>query len=506
MSNKLVIFNLSVTLELKEQNIIDQLEQFLDKFYTVKQTAFGSQKTVEKKVYAGTLANKHIYQLHSNQFGHFHHYLKERSIPLMFTEKNDYRDYYTPQANMKVRSNWSLRDYQKPVYDFLLNKPYKSKLVPMQTGSGKTATFLITAETLKKRIGIVILSRFIDKWASDITTIHDAIPKDIMVVRGAKQLQAMISMAKANEFHLNYVIFSAETLQSYISNYESDPEGTIDYYGCSPLELFPLLGIGVMLNDETHMSFHLVYKILIYTNVEFQVGLSATLLSDDSVVTRMHNIVYPTNYVYKADSYNRYIDVYPVGYTIGEHFRKFVKVTPYGSTVYSHIAFEQSVTRKDFLRDKYIKIIYSTLKDYYLEHYLPQDKAIIFVATIKFATELTDYLSTVLENKTVKRYCEDDPYDNLMTADVIVTTVLSAGTGVDIPNLRVGIQTVSISSTPSNIQSLGRLRKLPDRDVKFCYLYAENIAKQKEYHMRRMDLFRDKVANIHMYKSRYNLI
>ena len=164
----------------------------------------------------------------------------------MFTEKNDYRDYYTPQANMKVRSNWSLRDYQKPVYDFLLNKPYKSKLVPMQTGSGKTATFLITAETLKKRIGIVILSRFIDKWASDITTIHDAIPKDIMVVRGAKQLQAMISMAKANEFHLNYVIFSAETLQSYISNYESDPEGTIDYYGCSPLELFPLLGIGVM--------------------------------------------------------------------------------------------------------------------------------------------------------------------------------------------------------------------------------------------------------------------
>ena len=124
MSNKLDIFNLSVTLELKDQNTIDHLEQFLEKFYTIRQTAFGNQKTVEKKVFAGTLNNRKIYQLHSNQFGHFHHYLKERDITLSFSEKNDYRDYYTPPAAIQVRPNWSLRDNQKPVYEFLINKPY----------------------------------------------------------------------------------------------------------------------------------------------------------------------------------------------------------------------------------------------------------------------------------------------------------------------------------------------------------------------------------------------
>ena len=76
---------------------------------------------------------------------------------------------------------------------------------------------------------------------------------------------------------------------------------------------------------------------------------------------------------------------------------------------------------------------------------------------------------------------------------------------MDIPNLRVVIQTVSVSSIQANIQNFGRLRKLKDRDTKYCYLYCNNIPKQKDYHMRRVELFRDRAASIVYRQSRCNM-
>jgi hypothetical protein len=84
-----------------------------------------------------------------------------------------------------------------------------------------------------------------------------------------------------------------------------------------------------------------------------------------------------------------------------------------------------------------------------------------------------------------------------------VTTIISAGTAVDKANLRTVIQTVSVSSTVANIQNLGRLRKLDDgKDVRFAYLYAENIRKQVQYHHRREDLFAPRCASHRTFKAK----
>ena len=130
----------------------------------------------------------------------------------------------------------------------------------------------------------------------------------------------------------------------------------------------------------------------------------------------------------------------------------------------------------------------------------------IFVSTVQLATLLTEELQKSYSSEyMVARYCEDDPYENLLESDIIVSTNLSAGTGVDIPNLRVAIQTVSISSQVMNLQSLGRLRKLPGKDVRFCYIYSGNIAKQVEYHKRRIELFKERALTHSTFKSRYDL-
>lgn len=502
----LTFYNLSVKIETNDQRFIDLLSSFLDQYYVSKQLAFGKSSAVDQKPFYSKLKEYSVYYIHNNQFIHFYNYLEKIGYKISVDNKIDKRDYKIVEADYEIREGWELRDYQIPVVEFLLNNPTKSKLVPLPTGYGKTLVSLWTIGKLRQRLGIVLLPAFIDKFVQDIVKIHKAKPDDIMVIQGSKALRALIDLAKSDSLNIDYFIFSNRTLYEYITTYEEDPELCVEMYGIEPIELFPLLGIGVMLIDESHMHFNSVYKIIVHTNVKYQIGLTATLMSDDSVVKRMHKIIYPSNCIYTEIQDDRYVDIYAINYTISENCLKLIKTTNFGSSSYNHIAFEKSILKKNFLLDNYIKVIQEAIEIYYIDKYESGDKLLIFVATIKLATILTERLQELYGHKfKVARYCEEDPYDNLMNSDIIISTNISAGTGVDIPNLRVCIQTVSISSPVMNIQSLGRLRKIPGKDVRFCYIYSSNISKQVQYHRRRQELFSSRAANHVLVRSRAGL-
>lgn len=499
---KLTFYNLSVKLQADDYILLAHIRTFLDKFYTQKgQKGFSQAQEGGDKLFASKIGGDSTILFHTNQFIHLFHYLDQLGYKLTPDEKIDMREYAIVPGDFKVREGWSPYDYQEPIIEFLLDNPIKSKLVPIQTGKGKTSTALFTIGKLNQRLGIVILPTYIEKWVSDICTVHDATTTDVMVIQGSKALRAVIEMAKTDSLDNNYYIFSSRTMQEFINQYEEDPQLCVDMYGCAPLELFPLMGIGTMLIDETHQHYHAIFKILIHTNVKFQIGLSATLMSDDALITRMHTVVYPDKCIYKGGELDRYTDVYAISYTIPEHFIKFIKTKNFGSNNYSHTAFEQSILRRNDILQKYIRMIKATVDDYYIEDYKEQDKIIIFVSTIALATRLADSMRSFYPEFQIRRYVEEDSYEEMLGGDIIVSTPTSAGTALDIPRLRVAIQTVSISSAPTNIQNLGRLRKLKDRDVKFCYLYANNIGKQKEYHFKRMELFKPRVANLALRQS-----
>jgi superfamily II DNA or RNA helicase len=142
------------------------------------------------------------------------------------------------------------------------------------------------------------------------------------------------------------------------------------------------------------------------------------------------------------------------------------------------------------------------LRGIWLKDYKEGDKAIIFCASIDFATYLTNFLKTRYQNFDVRRYVEEDPFENLMEADVRVTTLISAGTAVDIAQLTTTVMTTSISSSQANEQGIGRLRPLKDgRTPEFAYLVCEDIEKQIEYHEKKRGIINDLAAsyrNIHM--------
>lgn len=374
-----------------------------------------------------------------------------------------------------------------------------------------TDNFIVTHNTMismwalaqiKSRIGIVVLSEYQTKWRMDVVQLHQTTAKEIMVINGSGAIRGIVAMARDNELTCPYYIFSSRTLQQFITHYEENPRQTELLYGCSPIELFPLLGIGSLLIDETHQQFHAIFKILIHTNVKYQIGLSATLISDDEVVSRVHKIVYPKACTYDGLELDRYADVYALSYSMPVEFARHTKTTNYGSNSYSHTAFEQSVIKFMPMRKFYTSLIDCTLKDFYIDKYEAGDTCMIFVATVKFAAMLADRYAQMYPDKVVKRYCEDDPFEYLLEGDIVVTTIISAGTAVDKPNLRTVIQTVSVASPVANIQNLGRLRKLEGKDTRFCYLFADNIPKQKQYHFKRVDLFRDRVATHKSFRAR----
>lgn len=375
-----------------------------------------------------------------------------------------------------------------------------------------TNDFVVTHNTLVSlaalakvgmRIGVTVLSTYLTKWHADILKTHKATTRDIMVVSGSKGIRGLLAMARDGELTTKYYLFSKDTVQDFITLYENNPEHCERMYGGTPFDLFTLTNIGSALIDETHQHFHAIFKIILYSNVRFQLGLSATLISDDPVVSRMHKIVYPDAQTYELQEMVKYIDVYALAYSIPESLMRKVKTTNFNSNNYSHSAFEKSMVKNRPHLDFYIQLITANLEVLYLDKYEEKDVCLIFVATVDFATILTKIYQQLLPHLKVRRYCEDDPDENLYESDVVVSTVISSGTAKDVPNLRVVLQTVSISSASQNIQNLGRLRELSDgRDTRFGYLFAENIRKQVSYHYRRQELFAPRSATHRTFKAK----
>ena len=502
MTTQITVYHLSVKIELQSQQLRDAIEHFIKKYYTSKGMAPNPNTPALDKVFVSRVG-KGAYVMHTNQFIHLLHHFKEIGLDLGPAQRSDASAYEIVRHEYEVRSKWVLRDYQEVIYDFLIKDPVKSKMVSLATGKGKTVIALAALATIGMRIGVCILPTYIEKWVSDIVSVHEAKTTDIMVISGSKAVRSVIALGRDKELSAKYYIFSSRTMQDFISAYEEDPETCTLLYGATPFELFQILGIGSLLIDETHQHFHAIFKVILYSNVQFQLGLSATLISDDAVVSRVHRIVYTEKQTYTHAELDKYTDVYALAYSIPDEMIRKVRTTNFGSNSYSHTAFENSMLKNRPHLPFYVSLITANMEALYLDRYEPKDKCLIFVGTIKLATLLAELYKKLLPSLVVNRYCEDDPVENLYDSDLIISTVISSGTAVDIANLRVVIQTVSISSAPQNIQNLGRLRKLDrDRDTRFAYLYADNIRKHVQYHHRREDLFAPRVASHRTFKAK----
>ncbi len=357
-----------------------------------------------------------------------------------------------------------------------------------------TVTALAAAATLKYRFAVVVLASYVDKWIGDISEILKIDKGEIAAIRGSDALQRCTRYPESDLPIPKAFVISISTIANWYKFYEERRDHpSLEAYSCKPWEFFSHLGIGTVIFDEVHQHPHAVYRIYTYLHAPRTISLSATLLTKDPTLQKVQAMMFPHHRRYDKLKLKRYITVHACAYQISNFINSHIRTSEYGQNSYSQTAFEKSILKHRNLSKQYLDMIADLVQSSYIEGKMEGDKLAIFVGSAKMADAVVGILKKRFNGLDIRTYLERDPYENAIVPDVRVSTILSLGTAVDIPQLRVSIMTNSIESPIANVQTLGRLRELKDRDVRFYYLYCSTIPKHQEYHLKKIDLFSSRV-------------
>lgn len=479
-------------------------------------TPYGTYEKEIVKTFATATANRSEYR--------FHRHLLEELIRHLQTyghyRNDDILVHYKEQIKYQLTDfvidpGMIARDYQIPIVKFLTltdgndKLPKHRRVVTLQTGKGKTFCALAAIAQLGLRTAIVIKGMYIKKWIADVEAAFKKHKKakwktsDLMVIRGSRNLIDAIELAKEGRLTAKVIIISNTTLQMFINDYEVT-SGNSQMYGCTPDDLYPLMGVGLRLIDELHQDFHFNFKQDLYTHVQQSIELSATMTPDDKFLDRMYYLYSPKETRYHGGEYDAYISAGAIMYGM-EDARKF-RCSRRGQ--YSHIMFEQQIMKQKRRLDRYLSLIERVVQNYFASKYKPKQKLLVFAATVEFCKLLSAHLQKVFPEFKSGYYVSGIEYSTLMTNDITVSTPQSAGTAVDIPDLRTVAMTVALDTTQGNEQILGRLRRLksyPDVVPEFLYFVCEDIPKHVKYHHRKLNKFSGKVVAHKEIQSGYTL-
>ena len=453
------------------------------------------------KVFAASTRNRSEFRFHITLLDDFIHHLENHGIVYGNVEKIkvEYEPTTDPNVELKIKAGWKPMEHQVPILEYLdQQKVTANNLVTLYTGGGKSYVSMQYASNIGKRVIYLLRPAFMDKWWEDVHNTLELKKGDVVTVNGSDQLKGLLGMFSEPGYQLpKIILLSNKTYQSYLKLYEEYGREILDMgYDCLPEDLYAHLGVGIRFIDEVHLDFHLNFKADMYTNIPKAVAMSASLVNQNPFLLRMYNIAYPQNDRYKSPPPKKYIEAKAVFYKLQPNRRP--QTSWPGRTDYSHGAFEKWIMKDEDLFDNYLAMLDNVIKGSYIADYKPGDRLLVFCYSIDMATRMAEYLTEQYPDKTVERYVEDDEYANVMEPDIRVSTVLSAGTGIDIKKLKVAIMTTAISSEQSNIQALGRLRELKDDDRPpiFIYFNCEDVPKHMEYHLRKKELFSTRVKSL----------
>lgn len=390
-----------------------------------------------------------------------------------------FKNYQIDKVDLLIRTeNFEQRDYQTKYIEELTKPDARHAiLVDLQTGKGKSYISMCAISKLQMKTVLLVVPKYMDKWIIDLKKYTKIKDDELYIVQGLESLNWLIDNPVNN---FKFILFSMRTMTNYIKDYEEFGE----CYKIHPEMLAQHLKVGIMLSDETHEEFHGLLKTSLYFDTQKIIGLSATLDNNNKELKNLYYHMFPDDA--RLDNIveiERIPDVYAIMYRM-QSTKGFKYMRPKG---YSHNEFEKSILRNSVFLREYIGMIKEYIKIGYTDRRQNKEKLLIFFDSIKLCAVVANQLKKDFPKLKVSKYTEQDPFSNLMESDICVSTPLSSGTAVDIPNLITVIQTVSISSLQRNRQNVGRLRKIDGRDVRYYYLFCRDIRRQYEMHLERLN-------------------
>lgn len=447
------------------------------------------------RIFAASNARRSEFRFHINNLKSFMETMALNYITEGLYEMVTAPAYEPADIELKMKPNWEMRDYQIPIVEYCCQKEPVSKFVSLQTGKGKSAITMAALAQKKKRFVIIVKPMFIEKWIDDMLRTLEIDKDDIIPVQGGGALKALLQKAKDNELDAKCIIISNSTIQTWIKSYEQFGDEILELgYACLPHQLCEILRAGDRIIDEVHMHYHLCFKIDLYTHVPSSISLSATLVSQDPFLMDTYKTMFPLSTRYKEVGLDKYIDVSALYYNFKNPEK--IRTSEYGSNNFSNNAVEASILKHTPTLNNYLELIGYAMECSFLQVKRDKRKLIIYAYSIEMIDCIVEYIQRKYPEYDTRRYTSDDPWENLNDTQICVTTIGSAGTAVDVTDLTNIILTTSISSIQANIQVMGRLRKLSDNHPTVMqYFVAENIPKSKQYHIEKIELYRDRAKS-----------
>jgi hypothetical protein len=478
----------------REKKAVEQFCKTLIQYEMVIED--GRKEMMAARVFASSTAARTYYRFHINMKVEFFQTMNYCQVNMesMVVVKHDNSIESRFQTDFIVKELHNPRGPQPAIIKHILGEG-SNKVVTLQTGQGKTLISKHCINDLGLRTACLMKGGYLDRWSPDLEESFKLRRGELLVIRGSEALKALMEMAIEKEPIGKVNLISTNTFVNYLKEFEKD--GLASGFPITPIEFFDKLGIGFGILDEAHQYPHQIMKLFSYMHIHKFLSLSATMDTKDKFVNKMYEIMYPRPDRFNADFYDAFIEVNAIMYQLSNP--KAIRCTGFQGA-YSHTTFESSLMlgKNKKVLEKYLDMIAYYIETDFVNLMEKGQKAIVFCGTINMCTLLTKHLQKKFPKISVARYVSKDKMSVMDRADLIVSTVLSAGTAIDIPNLRYNLMTTAIDSQQSNEQTLGRTRRLkgwPDIVPKFRYFVCTSIEKHIKYHLSKIEYFKGKVKS-----------
>lgn len=381
------------------------------------------------------------------------------------------------KVDFNILPQWQDKPGQTEAIDFLLNSPNSMRCLALQTGGGKSFTAIKTA-ILRKMPFLIITSGLVVQWENYVKQYTDLENEDIYVIRGAKSFDKLMKL----EYKPTAIIASLETIRNFAQEKEEYQD-----MGYSLMDVISHLGIGTKINDECHNNFFAVVSIDLAMNVPVNIYLSATFIRKNPSTKQIFNAIFPFSERYGEGNYTPYADICVFSYHSNVPEKAFVMAGGYAHYRYENYIFKEEKRAHWWLS----RIVKPILDMRYISIKKPGERTLVIMTKVEYIMKAVEKLQSFYPNLKVLSYVGDDEETNL-EADIIVSTIGSAGEGLDVPDLVHVLNTVSIASEVRILQLLGRLRKLKNSQVYMSDVYNTACDAHKRHIEERASIYRVK--------------
>lgn len=372
---------------------------------------------------------------------------------------------------------------------------YSQQALVLQTGFGKTYCMVNAIVTMRVKALIVTTQDKIKyQWIKTFKERTD-IPEDKLIdIKGSPVMEEILD----GEHSDGYVYFiNHQTLQSFIKN-----EGPDEFH-----EFFKTLRIGVKVYDEAHLCFRNALLTDYFSDTVRTYYLTANFTRSNDKEAYLYNKCFASVYKYHVKSElaetssaasRKHIIYYPTTYRSNPPASWQKKCDTYkgfSGVIFADWAFNFDPN----------KTMLHAILDRFEEAKKHKGKILITVPKIENIETVYNALKkdpSILDGRTVGTIHSKNKKEENERAkkdvDVIISTIRSCGTGVDINELRSIINAEPFSSQITANQLSGRLREYgPNDDTYFYDLIDIGFAPCKTQLSRKLTILRAKCKAVY---------